>query len=721
MSNVKRWLLQNRWQILFSIGIIGVIVLAIVEILTYRIPVPYIDQWTLSQPLVEKILNDEFRFQDLLTLNGIHFAFFANVATVISVSISSWNLFIEAIIGFCTLIISFIFVTNIIYRQHSNQHIFSLYFVTAILLFSLRQNTNLLWSFSGNSWFFFTMFAVMLIWLLERTSPGWKCVPILFLLSVFASISVGAGLVLFPLVLVLLPFYRYRHWLTYLIWTVGFIYFFYVYTMNIAFSQGDLSLQLKYFITTVLSMIVSPILPASLPMRGVWYVLLFTIALGLLSANTIYFFRKDSHIRRALPWLGLVGVALGHVIITSSGRSYAHWSGETSRYVTVSILFWVGCIILSLSVWYDSPKRTYGYVNLVISSGLIGLASVTSVIYFGPLHILDSNIHFNAKYDTQCYWTYLISRNQQCLYQIEHEPKIRFIVQRIDWLFDNRLSIFEDYNEISPVNTLLPTSFAVGDKVIISAPLPQQHTQRVLFQGLNVEYNQEVPANELIRIIAGASITSEMNPVFQESILMTPQVDTSDLDRQIGLAERLWYLRASGDETFDEAIVEWLELYYDVVYMGGYWRTTVYEDIRLFVRKPTPILRFGEAVTLHEWALQSDVRQPICGEVSIEALWSANIRPMQDYTLSLVIVNEDGLGIGRADNGPGNMQTRFWKRDEIVYAQNSVKVPCEPGQYSLLIGLYVPGSVDALPIADMQGNIIGDLYYLTTLEVYTTG
>jgi hypothetical protein len=140
-----------------------------------------------------------------------------------------------------------------------------------------------------------------------------------------------------------------------------------------------------------------------------------------------------------------------------------------------------------------------------------------------------------------------------------------------------------------------------------------------------------------------------------------------------------------------------------------------------YQRKPElrEIFRFGEHVTLQAWSLRESVQVQPCQALTLESWWKTDAMLPDNYSLSFVLANADGVGIANTDSTPANILTQQWQPDQDYVDERTVTVPCDApaGEYPLLLGLYDPDSLAALLATTTDGSPLGDRVYLTTVFV----
>jgi hypothetical protein len=194
----------------------------------------------------------------------------------------------------------------------------------------------------------------------------------------------------------------------------------------------------------------------------------------------------------------------------------------------------------------------------------------------------------------------------------------------------------------------------------------------------------------------------------------------ADFAAFVRMEPRVWMLRAASPEGFDAAYRDVLaETHTPVPVAGVHWRTTGYENVTLWLRGPTEQIRFGDDFVLEDWRLTTPTTVNACAILTVETVWRTDAPLPENYSLALVLADADGIGVARADVNPAGYTTGVLEPGVQYAGTNDLLVPCEtpPGDYDLLLGVYLPGTGEALPATWADGRGGGDLLYLTGITV----
>jgi uncharacterized membrane protein YeaQ/YmgE (transglycosylase-associated protein family) len=92
-----------------------------------------------------------------------------------------------------------------------------------------------------------------------------------------------------------------------------------------------------------------------------------------------------------------------------------------------------------------------------------------------------------------------------------------------------------------------------------------------------------------------------------------------------------------------------------------------------------------------------------------------------DYTVFVHLAGTDGQPVAQADSQPlgGTYPTGFWDVGEILTDPHLLEVPSGvlPGDYELLVGMYLLSTGDRLPLLSTNGQVLGDSISLGRVKV----
>lgn len=696
---------------------------------------PRWDQHETTIQAVEGMLDGNLTFATLAQPNYGHRIIPPLLTSALLAPLTDWNLIVEAYVGY-TLLVG-VYVTLVATLRAVNvPRPWLAAFVVSVIVFSLRQRTNLIWSFNALQWFYMEMFIALAGWafITRRVGPAGLGLTALFTaLAVSAS---GGGLALLPLVAVLLGYRGYRRPWHFAGWLAFAGLAFWLFSYGQAPGEDTVSpLQIQpvanfWFMTTWLSSAFLP-LPNVTP-RAV-HLLVAGAGVGLVSLNALLLIRARGTGDRAVVWLAfLVGVALVAGGMTMLGRSDVWWAGAQSRLYAMSVFFWVAAAVSAVMVadgWRGGPRWANAAALALMVAGqvAVGVVQWTTPYPEG----LVSNLR--RERDERCYWVYLIDRSPTCLNTLDRWG-ISKLVPAWENLWERRLTLYAAYDDMNPVAAHMPDVYQPGEAVVVSGPQPYQQVRAVMFQNWAVPgslvvdppfpaFVQPVPPADLVRIMA-ADVPA--NPQLFASAGAVAAGDQPTPAMLAGfrafvrMEPRVWLLRADASDAFDAPYREALaQTHTPVPVAGVHWRTTGYENVTLWLREPTTAARFGAAFVLEDWRLATPTTVNACATLEVETIWRADAPLPENYSLALVLADADGVGRARADVDPAGYTTGVLEPGVQYAGANTLLIPCETpaADYALLLGIYRQGTGEALPGAWADGRGSGDLLYLTGVTV----
>lgn len=199
--------------------------------------------------------------------------------------------------------------------------------------------------------------------------------------------------------------------------------------------------------------------------------------------------------------------------------------------------------------------------------------------------------------------------------------------------------------------------------------------------------------------------------------------DGASFDDQLPAHRQLWLLHQGDGNRWGAAIQEWLDRNYAQV--GSVSWNEPYDtsyELSEYMRAPdiqAPLLLARETLELHTWSLLDSVEVQPCQKVTVESWWQLAAADDTPYTLSIILADGDGDGQLAIENAvPANVFTSDWTARKYYRDRTQLEIPCdiESGSYDLLLGIKETISGDALLLQHLDGNAIGGVYYLTTLQ-----
>ena len=150
--------------------------------------------------------------------------------------------------------------------------------------------------------------------------------------------------------------------------------------------------------------------------------------------------------------------------------------------------------------------------------------------------------------------------------------------------------------------------------------------------------------------------------------------------------------------------------------LAGEWADLFTVEVRERRRSYQPPLlsrrtefTFGDVLRLRAYRLSAHTLKP--GEsATLTLYWQAQQAPQQIYAAFNHLLSAEGIPIWTQDSWPqgGAYTTDRWVAGEVVAETYTLHIPetASPGEYTLYVGLYDPGTVIRIPAKDGQGRPI---------------
>lgn len=708
---------------LFALSVVGYVAL-------YAIPFPLNEQYYTSSYVAMHVQDGTFTLADLSRRFLEHHLVFSHLTTALSAALFNWNVRLEAFIALGSLLVYTALCVDMLRRAGRVALLWGALPLVAVML-TLQQRTNLIWSFTAMQWQYVNFFAVLALWTLATRAVSWRAALLAGLLATCSLFSSSAGVLSWAVIVPVMWLRGYRHWGTYVLWIGALFSAVMLHQYGLESGAGGTlstliaNLDVWQLWTFVASFWGALFVPDATTAQGVAYQLIAGAGLLALTFAALQHWRAA----RTLPsfWVGLVLYGAGCALLTGLSRSEVPFDGYFSRFMSMSLMFWAGVVgLLATAIPLPNTPRAARWAGGALFAAMVGAQALAGgVMWWRSAHeqpLVNGFLKYtHAPTDEKCYWALLANGDPACLLSVD-DPRPGFNVVRLREIFDARLTLYAAYDGYNPAVAQLGAWYLDGEPLIIAAPHAYQHTLQATFteRGGN-QAERAVPAANLVRILPH---TADASPQLSASAALTltgeNPTDAETLLNAVGIAPRVWYLRGAAETDFDVTFRTVLESAYTPVKLdGGLWRTTVYQDITLYVRKPSPLFTFGDALTLHGWRLLSDVQQRACGSVTVEYLLSASAPLDINASVGVVLADAGGVGAARADGAPNGYMTSLWQPADFYRAQSTVNLPCDTpaGEYALLFTMNNPDAAAVLPITRVDGEPIGDVLYLTTIFV----
>jgi 4-amino-4-deoxy-L-arabinose transferase-like glycosyltransferase len=128
----------------------------------------------------------------------------------------------------------------------------------------------------------------------------------------------------------------------------------------------------------------------------------------------------------------------------------------------------------------------------------------------------------------------------------------------------------------------------------------------------------------------------------------------------------------------------------------------------------------GDEITLSGYSVASEVIKP-GGIMQLTLFWQVRNEVTEDYAVFVHLLDHKGQLVAQRDSEPvgGSRPTTSWITDDTISDNHGLLIPesIAPGEYRLIVGMYLPATGERLPILDVQGRASGDTIFLDVIEV----
>lgn len=373
-----------------------------IKVYHYGLYFPYWDAWHFSL-FLEKARVDGLGFADFWAQHNEHRPIFPRLLMFLLATLSGWNVAWELAVNVLMSACTFLLLCRLAFRgSKPDTKPWPIVPLFSFLVFSWVQMENWVWGWQMEV-FMSTLALVAGVVLLS----GVRFTPLRFALAlgagIVASYSFANGLLfwfaLAPLVAFAPALKRQARLVYSLLWVAVAacalqLYFF-------AYHKPDVSPSLSSIFQAPLQFIGYVVIYLGAPVTGIvtpttWHGVALPVgplhylagigglvALAVL-ARLLPRRRPDAY-HAALPWLGLVLYVLGSAAITAAGRAgMGLEQAMTSRYTTISTLYWCALAGLLLQVVQDSApnvpslsaqrKHTFALIGVLLFGGALFLS-----------------------------------------------------------------------------------------------------------------------------------------------------------------------------------------------------------------------------------------------------------------------------------------------------------------------------------------------------------
>jgi hypothetical protein len=359
----------------------------------YQIDLPVDDHWKVLS-LLDRLRDGTLNFEDIWQQDGEHRMFIAKIIMLSLAHISNWNVSYEIFFNVCLLIALFVAISLHLIRatKHMGHDVKMWPFMMiSILIFSLSQWENF---FLPMQWFVVVVSVVVGILVLANSGQSWVSFAVGIGLGVIATYSSAHGLLYWPIGLAVLITVdwtkRGRMIRECMIWTAVSVVVIFFFFYGLEREETGNMIALLYsqpldYIQYVMVYIGAPIVRAE-----EWALLIGVIGIiTFLALGSRVTAARPALRRYLVPYVAIGLFAIGSAILTALGRLewYGIRNALSSRYITVSLIFWVGLVGLVFHECSNSgkpaeqdeeKKRFAGYALTVGCCALILVSMVNA-------------------------------------------------------------------------------------------------------------------------------------------------------------------------------------------------------------------------------------------------------------------------------------------------------------------------------------------------------
>jgi len=131
-----------------------------------------------------------------------------------------------------------------------------------------------------------------------------------------------------------------------------------------------------------------------------------------------------------------------------------------------------------------------------------------------------------------------------------------------------------------------------------------------------------------------------------------------------------------------------------------------------FDATPMPAVAAGGSAT---------ITVPPASTLALTLFWQAEGASSVPHAVSVQLLDDSGVLRVQHDQQPGGgaFPTTSWVQGEVLADAYQLELPADlaPGSYRLIVRMYDPATLAALPAENADGNPAGDALALATVEV----
>lgn len=720
VPGIGRWLADPARLCILLCSLIAP-ALVLVYIAGYGQNAPIGDDWHLGSAVATAVADARLTLADLLAVDDGHRTLFTNLITALLTLLTRWNIHLEMLILAGLAFLSAVLLLALSRRARLPTGIV---LVISLLMFPLNREISWLsWRHSG--WHFAVIFLLAALLVLERSPvPSRRALMMAAIFALAATFSVGVGMLLWLVLLVVCFLLGYRTPIGAALWIIAAL-------LSVSLYLHDSGIQIaappdESAGGAAWNQVQLPTPEFLLRFGGLYLarpifgsqtqadLMIALSATGLLvfALNAAYLWRHEG-VRSFSSWLGMAAFALAAPLLITQGRGNDAAQALRPQYMIVAVLFWVALAALITSVY--ARLRDTSHVSAV-ERGLLVINTVTALCLLllytlsSALALQTSALYWGRTMQRQdrllpeegCLRAYLFTRDASCM------ESLVIIRNRTDDIAARRLATFA---HMEPVSILPPALFQDSSAVVLIASQAWHnvHIRDWLLAGVDESHITHV-------LPVGAPDTAD---VLALPLPPSPIEHSPSWDRE---ARQVWVVRVIGSTTQWDAVDTALAtegytgIYRDVL------NTPIALEIRGYERlESMPGVRFhvGDSVTFEGWRLDGSVDMQPCDTLTMDSLWRASEVLPSKLAITLVLADERGIGVVRNDGPIAGIQSAQIAPAQLYLDRRALQVPCDlaPGNYPLLIGLYNYDTAESLPVTTAQGAPSSNLMYLTTLRI----
>jgi hypothetical protein len=337
---------EKTGQWLTRTGIVLPLIFVFYFVYKYGFTIPYWDEWEYVL-LLEKFHNHTLTFTDLWVQHNEHRMFFPNLLVLLLASLSDWNILLELYFSIIFAALSLYFLLSLLDDIQDSRKNSILKIVISLLMFSMIQYEN--WALGFSMQYYMAITGIIAsIWSINKWQGQMRGLVIAILAAIFSNFSFGAGLFIWPAVLLMLIFQKKWKLKHIIIWILTCLVVVFLYYHNYTFSKTNAPLSYSFshpviFIKYVLGYLGAPL------GRSLFYAIIIAVILLITSILAILDIRRldKERLDKMIPWIALIIYVIISASIICMGRIiFGANQALSSRYTTISTLFVISAIVL---------------------------------------------------------------------------------------------------------------------------------------------------------------------------------------------------------------------------------------------------------------------------------------------------------------------------------------------------------------------------------------